>query len=128
MLTRPTLPNGDTIAYAYGVRKERYRGLPTVSRGGHSNGMRTEIIRFPDQQFAVATLCNGDHLWAGQRAERVADVYLGNLMQPRRPPYSPPPAVPIGTAELQRYTGVYHSPVNSTFPALRSSMESWSSC
>jgi len=109
MLTRPTLPNGDTIAYAYGVRKGRYRGLPTVSRSGHSNGMRTEIIRFPHQQFAVATLCNGDHLWAGQRAERVADVYLGNLMQPRRPPYSPPP-VPIDTAELQRYAGVYHSP------------------
>lgn len=110
MLTRPTLPNGDTIAYAYGVRKESYRGLPTVSRGSHSNGIRTEIIRFPEQQFTVATLCNGDHLWAGQRAERVADVYLGGVMQQRRPSYRPPPAVPISRAELQRYIGVYHSP------------------
>lgn len=112
MLTRPTLPNGDTIPYAYGIRKESYRGLPTISRGGHSNGMRTEIIRFPDQQFAVATLCNSNHLWAGQRAERVAAVYLESVMQPRRASatYRPPPAVRITEADLQRYVGVYHSP------------------
>jgi CubicO group peptidase (beta-lactamase class C family) len=116
MLTRPTLPGGDTIPYAYGIRKESYRGLPTVSRGGHSHGVRTEIIRFPDHQLAVATLCNGDHLWAGQRAERVADVYLGDVMQPRRPAYRPPPAVPATEAGLQRYTGVSGSPGSSTFP------------
>lgn len=115
MLTRPTLPNGDTIAYAYGLRKGSYRGLATVSRGSHSNGTRTEIIRFPDQQFGIATLCNADHIWAGQRAERVADVFLGAVMQQRRPSYSPPAPVPISTTELQRYVGVYHSPGSLDF-------------
>lgn len=110
MLTRPTFPNGDTILYAYGIRQGSYRGLPTISRGGHSNGMRSEIIRFTDQLFTVATLCNADHLWAGQRAEQIADLYLGDVMLPRRAAYRPPPEVPTTSIDLQRYIGVYRSP------------------
>jgi CubicO group peptidase (beta-lactamase class C family) len=109
ILTRPTLPDGDTIPYAYGIRIGRYRGLPTLSRGGHAYGMRTEFIRFPEQHFAVATLCNGDHLVAGQRAQQVADLYLAPLMRERRAAYLPPPEIPISAAELQAYAGVYRS-------------------
>jgi hypothetical protein len=110
LLTRPTLPGGDTIPYAYGVRQESYRGLPTLSRGGDSHGTRTEYMRFPGHEFTVAVLCNSAHLWAGQRAERVADAYLSQVLQPRRVPPSLPPAVPISTADLQRYVGFYRSP------------------
>lgn len=111
MLTRPTLPSGDTIPYAYGIRKESRRGLPTFERGGRSYGIRTEIIRFPEQQLAVAALCNGYHLWAGNRAERVASVYLDSLMQPRPADEAdrPPAAVPISEAELQQFVGNYHA-------------------
>lgn len=110
ILTRPTLPGGDTIPYAYGIRTERHRGLPTYARGGHSSGMMTEFIRFPGQRFSVATLCNGEHLYAGQRARRVADLYLGHLMPERPASYKPPHEVPITAAELQAYAGVYRSP------------------
>jgi hypothetical protein len=35
LLTRPTLPGGDTIPYAYGVRQERLPGLAdSISRRG----------------------------------------------------------------------------------------------
>ena len=47
--------------------------------------MRTEFIRFPDQGFAVAVLCNAEHLRAGHLARGVADLYLADAMQPARP-------------------------------------------
>ncbi len=110
MLSRPTLASGDTIRYAYGLRLGRYRGLRTVARGGHDDGTRSEIIRFPDQKFTVATLCNADHLYAGQFAQRVADIYLGNLMQPLPTTEPPPPAVTVAPAELVRVAGLYRVP------------------
>jgi CubicO group peptidase (beta-lactamase class C family) len=109
MLGRPTLANGDTIPYAFGIRKGSYRGLPTVSRGGHAPGMRTELIRFPGERLGVVTLCNGDHLYAGPMAQRVADLYLGASAEPRRERASVPPAVPIAATELERYVGSYRS-------------------
>ena len=111
MLTRPTMPSGDTIPYAYGVRTESYRGLPTIARGGHSSGMTSEIIRFPNQQLAVVALCNIDGVWAGPRAQRVADVFLAGVAEasPRSVGYRAPPAAPISAAALQEFAGVYHS-------------------
>jgi CubicO group peptidase (beta-lactamase class C family) len=109
MLQRPTLPNGDTIPYAFGIRKGSYRGLPTVSRGGHVAGMRAELIRFPGKRLTVVTLCNGEHLYAGLLAQRVADLYLGDSAEPRRERPRIPPPVPIAVTELQRYVGFYRS-------------------
>lgn len=109
MLSRPTLPNGDTIPYAYGLRLDTYRGLRTVSRRGHPPGTRTDFVRFPDQRFTVATLCNSDALDASRFAQSVADIYLGAEMSPpsRRSP--PPAAVAMSSEELTRYAGTYRS-------------------
>ncbi len=113
MLKRPTLPSGDTIPYAYGLRLGTYRGLRTISRGGHATGTRTEIIRFPEQRFAVATLCNADHLEAGRFAEGVADIYLGPLMRPGRGRPVAPIPVAVSPRELTRYTGLYRPVLQS---------------
>ncbi len=110
MLSRPTLATGDTIRYAYGLQLGRYRGLRTVARRGHDDGMLSEIIRFPDQKFTVATLCNADHLYPRQFGERVADIYLGELMQPVSATEPPPPALRVAPAELLRVAGLYQVP------------------
>lgn len=109
MLSRPTLPGGDTIPYAYGLRIGEYRGLRTVSRRGHPPGTRAEFLRFPEQAFAVATLCNSDGLDASRLARSVAEIYLGSVMAAAgsRPP--PPTAVALPALELARYAGVYRS-------------------
>jgi hypothetical protein len=62
MLSRPTLPNGDTIPYAYGVRLNERLGLRTIERGGHVPGVSTEYVRFPERRVAVAVLCNSESL------------------------------------------------------------------
>jgi len=108
MLVLPTFANGDTIPYAWGIRRENYRGIPTLTRGGNANGTRTEIIRFPRQNFSVAVLCNGSHLPPGTLGERVADLYLDDVMQPRQPPFAaPPPVVEPAPGELERFAGWY---------------------
>jgi hypothetical protein len=113
MVRLPVLPNGDTIPYAHGVHLATYRGLRTITRGGNSNGTRTEIIRFPEQRFTVTTLCNGSHLPPGTLGERVADHYLSELLQPASEPAPPPPPVAIAATELTRYTGTYRSKSDS---------------
>ena len=110
MLSRPTLPHGETIPYAYGLRIGTYRGLRTVSRGGHPPGTRTEVIRFPDQHFTVATLCNSDSLEAGKLASAVADIYLGSEMKGAvagRP--QPPAAIAMSPQDLAPYAGIYRA-------------------
>lgn len=109
MVSRPTLANGDTIPYAYGLRVGSYRGLRTVLRGGHPPGIHAWFMRYPDQDFAVATLCNSDTLESGRLSEAVADLYLGAAMA--SPPVRPaaPAAVTMTPQQFQRYAGVYRS-------------------
>ena len=108
LMRRPTMPNGDTIPYAFGLRLGAYRGLPTVARGGHMPGITSEFVRFPDQRLAVATLCNADHLHAWRLSRRVADLYLNDVMEPAPAPAPPvPAAVPIPHSELEQYVGFY---------------------
>lgn len=108
MLVLPTLPNGDTIPYAWGIRRESHRGLAVLTRGGSTYGTRTEIIRFPGQDFGMAVLCNGNHLPPGTLGLQVADLYLGDQMQPPQPAFgAPPPVIQPGPGELARFTGSY---------------------
>ena len=64
-MTTPTKLNdgkpamsGPTQAYAIGLNVGTLRGLRVVSHGGVWAGFRGHFLRFPDQHFAVATLCN----------------------------------------------------------------------
>ena len=107
MLSRPVLPTGETIPYAYGIRLGVYRGLRTVSRGGHAPGHWVEMIRFPDQHLAVAVLCNAGDLDAPRLARSVADLYLGAEMSPLPPTPVAPSAVDVPQSELLRYAGTY---------------------
>src|SRR5713226_2303822 len=52
------LNSGKVLDYAKGLFIEDYRGLHTVSHGGAWGGYRAELLRFPEQHFSVACLCN----------------------------------------------------------------------
>ncbi|MGH7443605.1 MAG: serine hydrolase domain-containing protein, partial [Longimicrobiales bacterium] len=110
--TRGTLTNGDTLSYALGLFIDEYRGARTVSHGGSWGGYRAELLRFPDEHFSVAVLCNLATTNPSALAERVADIYLaGRLSAPdegnvaslaaRRP------TVTLAEAQLRRWTGTY---------------------
>src|SRR6266436_5161172 len=77
------LNNGKELDYAKGLFIKDYRGLHTVSHGGAWGGYRAELLRFPEQHFSVACLCNLGSAGPSNRARLVADVYLAGLMKPR---------------------------------------------
>lgn len=78
MLTRGVLTNGDTLAYAFGLVVGKYRGLLTVNHSGSQQGFRTEMVRFPEQRFAVTVLCNLKSINPSDLAYRIADLYLAS--------------------------------------------------
>jgi hypothetical protein len=77
------LNSGKVLDYAKGLRIADYRGLHTVSHGGSWGGYRAELLRFPEQHFSVACLCNRGDAAPTRRAHQVADIYLGSMMKPK---------------------------------------------
>src|SRR5579871_5740824 len=52
------LNNGKQLHYARGLFLQPYRGLQAVEHGGSWGGYRAQLLRFPEQHFSVACLCN----------------------------------------------------------------------
>jgi CubicO group peptidase (beta-lactamase class C family) len=75
------LNSSKLLDYAKGLHIADYRGLRTVSHGGSWGGYRAELLRFPEQHFSVACLCNLGSANPSKRARQVADVYLASLMK-----------------------------------------------
>jgi CubicO group peptidase (beta-lactamase class C family) len=82
MLERGKLNNGEQLDYAFGLVVGTHRGLKTVDHGGADAGYRSDMIRFPDQHFSVAVLCNNAPANPSDLSRKVAEVYLAKEMKP----------------------------------------------
>ena len=78
---RGKLNDGKALDYAKGLFVHDYRGLHTVEHGGSWGGYRAQLLRFPEQHFSVACLCNLARANPERRALRVADIYLASEMK-----------------------------------------------
>jgi CubicO group peptidase (beta-lactamase class C family) len=114
---RGRLSSGDSLNYALGVGHGSYRGLRTVSHGGAWGGYRAELLRFPEQRFSVATLCNLGTLNPTMLSQRVADVFLADLLQPPvtapaapAAPVAPAAAVTLPESVLRSFAGIWRAP------------------
>jgi CubicO group peptidase (beta-lactamase class C family) len=110
------LNSGKVLDYAKGLGIGEYRGLRTVSHGGSWGGYRAELLRFPEQHFSVACLCNLGSANPYTRVYRVADVYLAALMKPREPkkemettPEKEKKPISQTAEQLKSYAGDYWS-------------------
>lgn len=119
MQTPGTLNSGRSLTYALGLTVEPYRGLRTVSHGGSWAGYRAELLRFPDQHFSVACLCNRGDANPSRLARQVADIYLADQLAPpddgqRSEAVGPADAAPIAVdaALLERYAGLYRDAIS----------------
>ena len=111
---RGKLNDGKILEYAKGLRLQEYRGLQTVSHGGAWGGYRAELLRFPEQHFSVACLCNVGNAGPTRRAHQVADIYLGNLMKAREnksgeSENKEKSEITLGVDQLRNYSGDYWS-------------------
>jgi CubicO group peptidase (beta-lactamase class C family) len=111
------LNDGRKMTYAKGLSVKDYRGLHAVRHGGSWGGYRAELLRFPEQHFSVACLCNVGNAEPSRRAELVADVYLGNLMKAKEAAKDEDDeeekkgenATALSAEQLQAYAGDYWS-------------------
>jgi CubicO group peptidase (beta-lactamase class C family) len=113
------LSSGDTLDYAFGLRVDEYRGLPTVEHGGSMMGFRTFYLRFPGERTSLVTLCNLGSLNPTALTRRVADVVLAERLAPVGEGAARPAGAVAGPAEaaavvrpaspLSAYAGRYVS-------------------
>lgn len=83
MLTEGTLNNGDPAGYARGIVLGEYRGLRTVGHTGSSWGSQSVLIRFVEPGLAIAISCNDGNSSPRRLAEKVADYFLADPLEPR---------------------------------------------
>ncbi len=109
MHERGVLNDGERIAYAYGLNIGEYRGLTTASHGGSWASFRTHFLRFPEQRFTVMVLSNLGSFNPSSRCYNIAELYLGDLMEPEETVASAAerPAVAVDGAVLDEYVGTY---------------------
>jgi CubicO group peptidase (beta-lactamase class C family) len=108
LLTRGVLFDGQSIDYAFGITHGTYRGLATIGHGGADAGYRSAFLRFPQQRFGVATLCNVASANPTELSRRVADIYLAGLLHPEPGIAADDAAeVPLADEGLSALAGLY---------------------
>lgn len=105
-----TLNNGRKLKYARGLMLDNNYAGRILWHGGGAAAYRSTLIRFPEQLFSIAVLCN-----AGQTSDdrdefaaRVFDLFMADKGL-RRPQPSAPPANPSGVtpADINSRTGLF---------------------
>jgi CubicO group peptidase (beta-lactamase class C family) len=82
------LPSGEPTGYGAGLMLGAYRGLRTIGHLGGWGGYKTWLVRYPDQHFTLAVLCNRrdysdvSKADANDPSHRIAEIYLGDRMAP----------------------------------------------
>jgi CubicO group peptidase (beta-lactamase class C family) len=73
--------------YGAGLMLGAYRGLRSVGHLGGWGGYVASFVRYPDQHFTTAILCNrrGPADGANDPSHEIADIYLGSQMAPDVP-------------------------------------------
>ena len=108
-LERGKLNSGKELNYAAGLVHGKYRGLRTIDHGGADAGYRADLLRFPEQHFSVACLCNKGEIRPGTLTQKVADIYLAEEFKEPLPAGTEPSvkAVAVPEQRLAQYAGLY---------------------
>ena len=117
MHQRGVLNDGEQIDYAFGLNIGEYRGLKTVGHSGSWRGFRSHLMRFPAQKFGVVILCNLDTFNPLGLAEKVADLYLVDvlaLVEASEPEKAAEPdesikSEPLSLEQLAEFEGDYYT-------------------
>lgn len=98
-----TTPEGAARAngYGFGIGRGTIGTHTLISHGGGIHGFVTTNQWIPDAELSVTVFVNSGDGVGGRIAQRLTQAALGIA------PAATPSRVPISTAELQRYAGVY---------------------
>ncbi len=103
------LTGGEPGRYAMGLYLDEYRGLPIVEHSGAIGGYRANLIRFPQQRFSAACLCN-TLANAAELTRKVADLYLAPRFTKSAPAVSSTgEPMKLPQARVAGKAGFYHT-------------------
>lgn len=112
VLSTRKLNNGEENNYAFGLVVDRYKGVREVQHSGGYGGYRTEMIRYPEQNFSVALLSNHAGLQPVDMARQVAEIFLGDEFAKSGASTEKPAFITLPKADLQNLAGMYYSSEN----------------
>lgn len=124
MLERGKLNNGEQLDYAFGLVIGKDKGLATVGHGGADAGYRSDMIRYPEQHFSVAVLCNSAEANPSGLASKVADIVLAKEIKaaeaatPAKEPAaksSTGATVALSAVQMSAFTGLYWNRKDDAF-------------
>ncbi len=79
------LNDGSPLNYAWGLQITKYRGRRLVEHSGSLGGYRAHLMRFPDEHYSLAALCNLNSSAPGALLRQVADRTLSSRFTEPRP-------------------------------------------
>jgi len=103
MLHHDKLNDGEANDYAFGLMTGTYKGLPIVDHSGADAGYRADLLRFPEQHFSAAILCNLSATDPSDLTRKIADIYLAKSLK-EQPKHDP---VQLSGEPLSRWTGLF---------------------
>jgi CubicO group peptidase (beta-lactamase class C family) len=110
------LNDGEKLSYAHGLTVGDYKGLKLVEHSGGDAGYRSHLLRFPEQKFSVACICNSGNTAPGQLARQVADAYLKDQLKPEAPKTDSAVAgVTLSQEQLKNKVGAYWYATTGSF-------------
>lgn len=74
------LNDGQTIPYGFALTIGQFHGVNTIAHNGAYGGYRSSLLRFPDKDLSIITLCNTSAA-PSTLAEHVGAVLLGLIPQ-----------------------------------------------
>ena len=115
--TRGVLNSSDTLAYAFGVNVETYKGEKVAQHGGAVGGYRTFAMVFPEKKLSIVLLTNFSSSNPWGLGFQVADLLLGkenpapaeSIVPPPKPERETPGLL-ITDELVNSYAGKYYSP------------------
>ena len=113
METRGILNDGGQLRYAFGLNIGEYKGLKVVEHSGGDAGYRSHLMRFPEQRFSMAILCNLGTMNPSELARRVANIYLSNIF-PEEEATKEEDVIKLSEEELASKAGVYYNATTVT--------------
>lgn len=104
-------------AWGLGFEISEHRGAAFVGHGGGDRGIDNYFAWYPEQQLAIAVLCNTDNTGAKQLTQRIADFYIPASPTEQKPASAAPssPAVTLSSEQLEGKAGLYREAGGDTF-------------
>ena len=100
------LIGGTDLTYGLGVSADSWRGVRRVSHSGSTGGYRAVLHRYPEQNVAIAILCNGGSVVPGDLGSRIAAQVLGTALAAAEPE---PAGVTGNGTNFAALAGAYHA-------------------